>query len=76
MFRLAGGTFGHELKDLCPKLSRGVIAVKKGRLLTLGHMGSPLRNQNFENMLLLFFAREDQKIGLMPNVHEPRSSNG
>ena len=37
-------------------------------------MGSPLKNQNLENIFLL--AREDKKIVLKPNFHEPKSSHG
>ena len=33
--------------------------------------GAPLKNQNFEN--IFFVAKEDQKIGLVLNVHKPRS---
>ena len=49
--------------------STACLRLKGGRSLTLDHMGSPLKNKNFEKR---FFAR-DQKIGPQSNVHEPRT---
>ena len=41
-------------------------AVEKGLNLILDHMENPLRNHNFEKEFL--HVREDQNIGLEPNV--------
>ena len=38
------------------------------------HIENPFKNHNFKKQFL--YVREDQKISLGPNVHEPRSSNG
>ena len=55
--------------------ARGVPAIVNGLNLTLDHMENPLEKNNFENRVF-FYVREDQKIGLAPNFHELRSSDG
>ena len=42
-------------------------AVENGLFFTMDHMGTPLKNQNFENSFL--HAREDLKIGTEPKCH-------
>ena len=39
--------------------------------LTLDHMGTPLKNQNFENMASSCF-----KLGLEPTFHDPGTFGG
>ena len=39
------------------------------------HMAAP-KNLNFEEEKNFVHAREDEKVGLEPNFHEPRFSNG
>ena len=44
------------------------------RFVTLDHMGTPLKNQNFENMFFLHVTK-DQKIGPVPMYHQLNNNN-
>ena len=53
---------------------RGVPAVEKGLHLTLGHMDNPLKITILRSVFV--HVREDQKIGLERNFHEPGPQMG
>ena len=60
--------------NLGPQMANISMNNRKG-ILTLDHMGSPLKNQHFEHLSWTHVTK-DQNIGLVANFHKPRPSNG